>query len=118
MDLENAKDIAELKSDIKHINIHIEGIKSSMAKIQELILEQNDMRNELSACQKEHAEIKQEQRADSRKIASLENNINEIKQKVDGFSSNIKVNIFDYIWKYAALAIGAWIILKVTNILP
>ena len=118
MEVEDVKSIARLESDIRHINIHIEGIKDGMKQIQDLILEQNDMRNELSVFLREHTEIKRLQSDLGIRIKSVEDKTLEIDHEVKNFVSKVKINVFDYIWKYGALAVGGWIALKVTGILP
>ena len=120
MEIDNdyIKTIARLESDIRHINIHIEEVKTGMTKIQDLILEQNDMRNELSVFLREHTEIKRQQGTLDNRLKTAEDRLVGVEQKVDNFGTGVKVSIFDYVWKYAALAIGGWVALQIAGILP
>ena len=107
-------DIATLKNEVGHINKHLLSIDKSMQKLQDLMLEQNDLRKEIAAALKEHEEMKKELSGFGKRVSDNEKEIIAIKNAPITF----KANIIDYIWKYAALAIGGWIALKIAGILP
>ena len=103
MEIDHIKTIAKLESDIGYI-------KNAVMKIEGIVIEQNDMRKELSMFMREHTEIKQTQCSLSERTAALE-------EKVNGFSAKIKIQIFDYVLKFAGLALGGWIVIIITNFL-
>ena len=103
MEIDSIKSIAKLESDIEYI-------KNAVMKIEGIVIEQNDMRKELSMFIREHAEIKEKQSGFSERITALE-------EKINGFSAKIKIQIFDYVLKFAGLALGGWIVIIITNFL-
>jgi len=111
-------DIATLKNEVGHINRHLCGIDKSMKKLQDLMLEQNDLRREIMGALKEHEEMKKELSGFGKRVSDNEKHITSIENKFDNLPKNIKSNIFDYVWKYALIAIGGWIALKISGSLP
>jgi predicted nucleic acid-binding Zn-ribbon protein len=110
--------IATLESDVKHINRHLTSIDNTMKKMQEIIIEQNDMRKEITAALKEHEGMKKELSGYGTRLTKNEDNIKQVENALSNAPAQLKSNIVDYVWKYAALAIGGWIALKVSGILP
>ena len=110
--------IATLKTEVKHINKHIGGIDASMKKLQEVVVEQIDLRNEMTVALKEHSAMKLELSGYGKRLSDNEKQTTELKNLFINNPMKIKANLVDYVWKYAALAIGGWIALKVTGILP
>ena len=111
-------DIAILKTEVRHINKHLAGIDESMKKLQELMFEQSDLRKDITEAIKEHTEMRKELSGFGKRVSDNEKEISIIKNEYENLPKNIKSNIFDYLWKYAAVAIGGWIALKIAGILP
>jgi len=112
------KDIAILKNEIKYINKHLVGIDNTMKKLQDLMLEQNDLRKEITTALKEHDEMRKELSGFGKRVSDNEKEITTLKTNIENATTKFKSNIFDYIWKYATLAVGSWIALKITGVLP
>ncbi|MCL2139713.1 MAG: hypothetical protein FWH41_09330 [Treponema sp.] len=118
MEEQYIKSIATLESDVKHINKHLGNIDVSMKKLQELVIEQNDLRKEITAALKEHGEMRKELSGYGQRLSCNEEKVENLQNKFDIMPFKFKSNIIDYVWKYAALAIGGWIAFKITGILP
>jgi predicted nucleic acid-binding Zn-ribbon protein len=118
MEDEQTKSIAILETEVKHINKHLGSIDATMKKLQEIVIEQNDLRREMQAALKEHGEMRKELSGYGKRLSDNETKTKELKTKFENQSMKLKSNIVDYVWKYAALAIGGWIALKITGILP
>jgi len=118
MDEQSIKSIATLEADVKHINKHLTSIDNSMKKLHEIVIEQNDLRREMMLAIKEHGEMRKELSGYGKRLTDNETAIKDLKTKIEHAPANFKSNIIDYIWKWVALAIGGWIALKVTGVLP
>ena len=110
--------IATLKTEVKHINKHIGNIDVTMKKLQEVVVEQIDLRNEMAVALKEHTAMKQELSGYGKRLSDNEKEVTDLKNNFNNIPLKLKGNLVDYIWKYAAVAVGAWIALKISGILP
>jgi len=111
-------DIEILKNEMAHINKHLIGIDKAMQKLQDLMLEQNDLRKDITAAIQEHKEMRGELSGFGKRLSDNEKEIREVKERFNNIPIRLKSSVVDYVWKYAALAIGGWIALKITGILP
>lgn len=118
VDEQSIKSIATLEADVKHINKHLFNIDTSIKKLHEITIEQNDLRKEMQAALKEHLEMRRELSGYGKRLTDNETAVKEMKTNLEYAPAKFKSNIIDYVWKYAALAIGGWIALKITGILP
>jgi DNA repair exonuclease SbcCD ATPase subunit len=118
MEEQYIKSIATLESDVKHINKHLVSIDNTMKKMQEIIVEQNDMRKEIASALKEHEVMKKELSGFGTRLTKNEETIKKVEDELSNAPARLKSNMVDYVWKYVALAIGGWIALKVSGILP
>ena len=118
MDENYIKSIATLETEVKHINKHIGGIDASMKKLQEVVIEQIDLRKEMTTALKEHDGMKQQLSGYGKRLSDNEKEVTDLKNNFNNIPLKLKGNLVDYVWKYAALAVGTWIALRITGILP
>ena len=118
MDMEQIKALATMESDIKHISARLGNIDSSLERIQELVIEQNDLRKDVSNLLAEHEVLQERISGVGEKISAVKADVDKLGAKLTDMPKNIKGNIFDYVWKYLLIAIGAWMVAKFSGILP
>ena len=112
------KAITKLEVEMEHVCKHLEKIDGFMDQLQGLMKQQSELQRDISLSLSEHIDIKTQLAGFGKRLNDVEKVIGELKQRIESIPNNLKVNIFDYIWKYVAIAIGGWIALKVSGILP
>ena len=107
--------IVEMQKDIAYINKHLEKIDESMADLRKLIIQQTELQNEVAHALNEHDQIKRDLSGLGTRITDNTKRIETIEQGLDTIPVKLKVNIFDYVWKYALTGIGGVIAAKVAG---
>ena len=110
--------VVQIKTEFKHINKRLDTIDDGMKQIQVLILQQNDLQREVAGVSKGYLDIKEQLSGLGKRLSQSEDDTKRINNILAEIPNKFKVNIFDYIWKYASVAIGGYIALKITGLLP
>ena len=110
--------LTEVKTELKHVNKRLDGIDDGMKHLQQLMISQNNLQKDMNNILGGHIEMKEQLTGFGRRLTATEGEIHRVAQKLENIPKLLKVNIFDYIWKYATVAIGAFITLKVSGLLP
>lgn len=110
--------IVEVKTEFRHVNKRLNAIDEGMKQIQNLMLQQNELQRDILGVTKSYDEIKDQLFGYGKRLTTNEDMVKNLITQVHNIPSNFKINIFDYIWKYASVAIGGYIALKITGVLP
>ena len=110
--------VIEIKTEFKHINKRLDGIDGGMRQIQKLMLKQNDLQRDISGVSMGYAEIKEQLSGFGKRLTDIEDETRALKTSVNDIPKTFKVNVFDYVWKYISVAIGGYIALKISGVLP
>jgi uncharacterized coiled-coil DUF342 family protein len=112
------KSITKLETEMGHVNKHLEKIDSSVAQLKELMIQQSELQKDITRFLSEHAEFKRQLGGYGKRLNDIEKLTNDLNAKIVSLPGSLKVNAFDYVWKYIGVAIGGWIALKVSGVLP
>ena len=110
--------LAEVKVEMKHVNKRLDDIDVTIKQLRELMVQQTNLQHEISKVLIEYTEIKTQLSGMGARITKNTQEIEAIKYKMDNIPKTWKEKVFDYAWKYIGVALGGWIALKVTGILP
>jgi flagellar biosynthesis chaperone FliJ len=110
--------LAEVKVEMKHVNKRLDDIDSGMKQLRRLMAQQNNLQKEISQVLIENTELKAQISGMGNRISKNAQDLEIMKKTIDDIPKNWKEKLFDYIWKYIAVAIGGWIALKISGILP
>jgi hypothetical protein len=110
--------IAEMQKDILFINKNLEKIDGGIIEMKNVLSQQTALQNEVARAIEGHSKLTIDMSGIGTRVSACEGQIEDVGRRLNDLPKSIKVNVFDYVWKYIALAIGGWIALKTTGVLP
>ena len=111
-----ATSIAEMKNEIAHVNKHLEKIDLSIDEMRRTIAKQNELQLDVSKVINENSVIKRDLDGLGSRVSDNTKNITELTEMVRDMPKNVKVNIFDYLWKYILIAFGGYIVIQASGL--
>ena len=109
---------AKMETELAHVNKHLEKIDISIEIMRDAIARQNELQKDFAVFLRKHDEIKQDINGLGRRVSENAKAIEAVSVRVDDLPKTVKVNVFDYVWKYILAAAGTWVSLKVAGVLP
>ena len=108
--------IAEMKNELAHVNKHLEKIDLSIDEMRRAISKQSELQLDVSKVINENVVLKKDLDGLGSRVSANAKDIAALSEMVRDMPKNVKVNVFDYLWKYILIAFGGYIAIQASGL--